>query len=260
MERYADACPHPMQPCGLIARLDPIDTPEDYECLQTALKEREDGRRVNASRLLQVAYCALCSSPLHTTPTRTSADAEQVYRYYLCSGGRKRACPANRVPAAYLEDLAGRLFLGLVGNQEILERIYIPAEDSSAELTAVEQAMEHLEAQYAADAACCGETGAARFPGMMTRLEERRDRLAALPSTPARIEYRPTGQTFADQWREEDQAGRRQLMVHAGFQVRITRTPIAPAAIWRSSMAAGTMAQARTMRRPRSVRMARRKP
>jgi hypothetical protein len=88
--------------------------------------------------------------------------------------------------------------------------------------------MEHLEAQYAAGAVYRGETGAARFAAMMSRLEERRDRLAALPSTPARIEYRPTGRTFADRWEEADEAGRRQLMVSAGFQVRIARTPIAP--------------------------------
>ena len=43
------------------------------------------------------------------------ASSEQVFRYYLCSESRKSACPANRVPAEYLEDLATRLFLGLVG-------------------------------------------------------------------------------------------------------------------------------------------------
>ena len=199
--------------------------------VQTALKERAYGRRVNASRLLQVAYCALCSSPLHTTPTRTSAAADQVYRYYLCSESRKGACPANRMPAEYLEGLAARVFIGLVGSQEILERVYIPAEDASAELAAVDEAMEHLEAQYASGAVYRGEAGAARFAAMMTRLEERRDRLAALPVTPARTDYRPTGQTFADRWRDEDEAGRRQLMVNAGFQLRIARTPLDPADI-----------------------------
>lgn len=62
----------------------------------------------------------------------------------------------------------------------------------------------------------------------MTRLEERRDHLAALPSTPARIDYRPTGRTFADRWQEEDEARRRQLMVNAGFQIRIARTRSLP--------------------------------
>jgi site-specific DNA recombinase len=233
---------------GLIVRIDPLIPPEDYERLQTALKERAYGRRVNASRLLQVAYCALCSSPLHATPTKTSASAEQIYRYYLCSEGRKSACPANRVPAEYLENLAGRLFLGLVGNQEILERVDVPAEDSSAELATVEEAMEHLEAQYATGAVYRGVNGAERFAAMMTRLEERRDRLAELPSKPARIEYRPTGRTFADRWREEDAARRRQLMVHAGFQVRIARTSIAPPDIAAEARRQGITRTARELR------------
>jgi len=216
---------------GLIVRIEPLIPPEDYERLQAGLKDRAYGRRNNASRLLQVAFCALCSSPLHATSAKESASTERVFRYYLCGEGRKSACPANRVPAEYLENLAARLFLSLVGTQEILERVYMAAEDSSAELAAVEEAMEHLEAQYATGAVYRGETGAVRFAAMMTRLEERRDRLAALPVTPARTEYRPTGRTFADRWQEEDEAGRRQLMVNAGFQVRIARTPIAPADI-----------------------------
>jgi site-specific DNA recombinase len=213
---------------GLIVRIDPLIPQEDFEHLQATLQERAYHRRTNASRLLQVAYCAFCSAPLHATPTKAGASSEHVFRYYRCSESRKSACPAARVPAEYLESLATRLFLGLVGTKEILERVHIPAEDSSAELAAVEEAMQHLEEQYATGAVYRGVNGAERFAAMMTRLEERRDRLAEVPSTPARIEYRPTGRTFADRWAEEDQAGRRQLMVDAGFQVRIAREPIAP--------------------------------
>ena len=108
--------------------------------------------------------------------------------------------------------------------------------------------MEHLEAQYATGAVYRGVNGAERFAAMMTRLEERRDRLAELPSTPARIEYRPTGRTFADRWREEDVAGRRQLMVHAGFQVRIARTPIAPPDIAAEARRQGITRTARELR------------
>jgi hypothetical protein len=65
---------------------------------------------------------------------------------------------------------------------------------------------------------------------------------------PARTEYRPSGRTFADRWRDDDAAGRRQLMVSAGFQVRIARTPLAPADI-----AAETRRQGIT-RTPRELR------
>jgi site-specific DNA recombinase len=233
---------------GLIVYIDPLIPQEDYERLQASLRERAYGRRTNASRLLQVAYCAFCSAPLHATPTKARASSEHVFRYYLCSESRKSACLAARVPADYLEGLATRLFLGLVGTQEILERVHIPAEDSSAELAAVEEAMQHLEEQYATGAVYRGVSGAERFAAMMTRLEERRDRLAELPSTPARIEYRPTGRTFADRWAEEDKAGRRQLMVDAGFQVRIARTPIARAEIDAEARRLGITVTARELR------------
>jgi DNA invertase Pin-like site-specific DNA recombinase len=233
---------------GLIVRIDPLIAVEDYERLKAAIKERAYGRRSNASRVLQVAFCALCSSQLYATSTRTSAAATEQYRYYLCQKARNGDCQAGRVPAPYVEDLASRLFLSLVGQQEILDRVYIAAEDASAELAAVEEAMQHLEEQYAAGAVYRGREGAERFAAMMSRLEERRGRLAALPSTPARIEYRPTGRTFANAWEEADDAGRRQLMVDAGFQLRIVRTPLSPADAAAEARRHGVTATARQLR------------
>jgi hypothetical protein len=161
-------CCRQASPCaivgGLIVRIDPLLPPEDYERLQMALKERAYSRRSNALRLLQVAYCALCASPLHATPTKPSADAERVFRYNRCEQSRKSACPANRLPAEYLEDLAARLFLGLVGNQEILEPVYIAAEDASAELAAVDETLEYLEAEYASGAVYRGRRAPSGLP------------------------------------------------------------------------------------------------
>jgi site-specific DNA recombinase len=231
---------------GLIVRIDPLIPREDYERLQAALRDRAYGRRVNASRLLQVAFCAFCSSQLHTSTFKSNSGRQ--FRYYICSESRRGNCQTGRIPAEYLEKLVAQLFLHLVGSQEILHRVHIPGEDSSAELAAVDEAMRHLEEQYAAGAVYRGKAGAERFAAMMTRLEERRDRLSALPSTAARIEYRPTGRTFADRWEEEDAAGRRQLMVDAGFQVRISRTPIPPSDIAAEGRRLGIAASARQLR------------
>jgi DNA invertase Pin-like site-specific DNA recombinase len=231
---------------GLIVSIDPLIPLEDYERLQAALRDRAYGRRVNASRLLQVAFCAFCSSQLHTSTFKNNTSRQ--FRYYICSKSRRGNCQTGRIPAEYLEKLVAQLFLHLVGGQEILHRVHIPAEDSSAELAAVDEAMRHLEEQYAAGAVYRGEVGAKRFAAMMTRLEERRDRLSALPSTPARIEYRPTGQTFANRWEEEDVTGRRQLMVDAGFQVRISRTPIPSSEIAAEARQLGISASVRQLR------------
>ena len=115
-------------------------------------------------------------------------------------------------------------------------------------LMAVDEAIEHLEEQYAAGSVYHGANGAQRFAAMMSRLEERRDRLAALPSTPARNYYRPTGRTFADRWQEEGQAGRRQLMLDAGFKLLIARTSIDPAGIAAEARCLGITASGKELR------------
>jgi hypothetical protein len=193
-----------------------------------------------------VAFCAFCASQLHISTYKSSSGRQ--FRYYQCSEARRQRCQAGRVPADYLEGLAAQLFLQLVGSQEILERIDIPADDHQAEMTAIEEAMHHLEEQYATGSVYQGAEGAERFAGLMTRLEERLDRLRGLPSTPAQVDYRSTGRTFADKWREESKVGRRQLMVNAGFQVRIARTVIAPADVAAEAHQQGITASARELR------------
>jgi hypothetical protein len=69
-----------------------------------------------------------------------------------------------------------------------------------------------------------------------------------LPSAPARVNYRPTGRTFAEKWQAEDSASRRQLMVNAGFQIRIARTVIAPDDVAAEARRQGITATARELR------------
>jgi hypothetical protein len=85
--------------------------------------------------------------------------------------------------------------------------------------------MTHLEDQYVGGQVYQGADGAARFSAMMARLQERRNKLSAMPSSPARTEYRSTGRTFAERWTdlEGDPEGRRQLMISAGYKVWVIR-------------------------------------
>jgi site-specific DNA recombinase len=233
---------------GLIVRIDPLIPEEDFQSLQAAMRDRGYGARSNASRLLQIARCAFCGSQLYATSTTARVGGGEPFRYYLCQEARQTRCPAGRVPALYLEDLAARLFVGLVGDQEIIEQVHIAAEDSSGEVAALEEAMGHLEEQYATGTVYRGEAGAARFAALMARLEERRERLAAQPYVPARIEPRRTGQTFKWRWEQEDDAGRRQLMVAAGFQVRIARTYLSAAEVADEVRRLGITKSARQLR------------
>jgi len=214
---------------NLVVRIDPLIPAEDYERLRLALRDRAYASRVNTSNLSSVAYCFLCSAPMHITAYDSSEGKR--YRYYICDGARAGKCRSLRVPASLLEDLAEQEFLATVGEQYILEPVYIAAVDHSTELADVIEAIGHLEAGYQSGKVYKGAGGFERFATMMNNLEERRDRLAAIEPTPARVEYRKTNTTFTQKWQATDQAGRRHLMAESGFRIYYARTPVPAAEI-----------------------------
>lgn len=210
----------------LVVRIDPLIPEADYQRLQVALRGRAYAGRINASKLLRVAFCFLCSSPMHVISYTVRG---KPYLYYICDGHRSGKCRASRVPADHLEDLTEETFLAAVGDRYIQEPVYIAPVDYSAELADVEEAMENLAAVYNAGKVYRGRDGAERYAAQMSTLEERRDRLAAIEPTPARVDYRETDTTFRQKWQNSDQAGRHHLMAGSGFRIYYARTPI-PAA------------------------------
>jgi site-specific DNA recombinase len=205
-------------------RIDPLIPDEDYERLQADLRDRGYSRQCNASSLLGVARCAMCASPLYQTVTRAGTSRE--HRYYICDGYRQGQCRAGRIPAADLEKRVEKVFLAAVGSQEIMEPRRLVAVDYSSERAGVDEAIEHLENQYAAGKVYQGAKGAERFAAMMTRLDERRARLAAEATRPPEPEYLPSGVTFAQRWADRDLAGRRLLMYESGFRFYFARVPL----------------------------------
>jgi site-specific DNA recombinase len=203
---------------GLIVdRCEGIIDRDTWERLKLAIAgSPHKAHRVDANPLLRVAYCALDGAPFYTTGDPT---ANHRYRYYRCSLHAKGECRGRNVPAEWLENITGIAFLGQVGDTEIIDRIEIPAEDHTRELAETDEAIDHLDAEYRE-----GRLNARAYSRMISSLEERRDRLAALPSRPATWKLRPTGETFGQRWGRLDPAGRRKLMIDAGFEVRASRT------------------------------------
>jgi hypothetical protein len=172
--------------------------------------------RVDANPLLQVAFC-VCGDPFYTT-VATSPKGRR-YRYYRCSRQASQpGCGSRSIPADVLEGCVAAIFLGLVGDVEVIERVPIPAEDHARELAEATEAVEHLDEEYNA-----GRLHAAAYARMVTRLEEKREELSKLPVRPASVERRPTGRTYAQEWDSRDTQARRRLMLHAGFEVRAER-------------------------------------
>jgi site-specific DNA recombinase len=219
---------------GMPLRREPVLDDATWTALQAALDRhahtthtrRETAKR-RTSRLLRVAFCALCKRPLYAGYHKRAGG---LFRTYRCIGGQESKtgssdlCPARNVPADWLEPLADELFLAEAGDAEIYEPVYAVAEDHSTELAETEESITRLEALYLAGKVYKGTDGAERFAAQMSRLEEKRDQLAqnvaARTSAPRE---RPTGRYFRDKWAELDQAGddqgKRSLMISAGFKI-----------------------------------------
>ena len=175
----------------VIQRCAGIITGETWDRVRAVLSDNADktGPRVNSAPLRRVAFCGECGSALHYQPVTTKG---KRYCYYKCSA---RTCRARMVRAEALEAAIEDAVLGAVGAEPMLEKLVHPAEDHAAELAQVEEALTALEIEYAAL-----RVSAERFTSTAARLEARRDALAALPSRPERVEWRPTGRTFGEHW------------------------------------------------------------
>jgi len=134
-------------------------------------------------------------------------------------------CAARAILSPGLDALAETLFAAQVGHVEIMERMYRPGVDHSDEVALLRRSLAQVTTDY--------DAGVYSYPGgqddydkRVTGLSARLRAVADLPVTEEGYEYRPTGQTFADRWQSSDVQGRRQLMLNAGFQLRVSRTRI----------------------------------
>lgn len=239
---------------GMLLRVDPLITDDDqYRKLQAALKERGmPYRRKNASALHHIAYCLLCGKPMHAA---MASEAGHRWDYYVCSDAKTGKCQAARVPAAHLEEMAAERFLGTVGGRHIREPVHVAGVDHARQLEDTEEAIANLEDQYVAGQMYTGPDGAERFARLMSRLEDRRSKLAAIKIIPAWTDYRETEITFRQRWEEVDAHGRRMFMADSGFRLYYARVPVTPGEIGAQARKMGfTRSPAELRKRENNVR------
>ena len=162
-------------------RREPLITDEEWDKLQAALNagsQAKSGRRTDAAPMLRIAFCGECDSPMYIQKKRAKDRKDR----YVC-GGRHMGvtnCKTKSVTAADLETRAHQMFLARVGHLGNIEAVIQPAEDHSAELASVEEAMTQLENAFVASG-----MSAERYATTMARLEARH---AALSATESRKE------------------------------------------------------------------------
>ena len=201
---------------GMPVRRTPVLDDETWFALQGVLDrnaERKSAVHTRASALLGVAFCALCGRKLYADVREARTRA-----YYVCPGRLDNECAARSVPMDGLEVLAACLFVGRVGHVEVIERVIVPNDTRAKELAEVGQAIVNLNAERY-------QHGVMRpgFEEIRADLEAQHARLLALPPEPDVATERPTGQTIGQLWDDAGIEARRQLMIKAGFQVRIAK-------------------------------------
>jgi DNA invertase Pin-like site-specific DNA recombinase len=203
-------------------RREAILTDQEFRELQAALDRLAvpaTARRANPSLLLQVAFCGSCWRVLYRVTYRG-------YAYYRCAakgavhaGTGPRCAESRLIPAEVLEDAAARLFLDIVGREsEIVARVPVPGEDHSAEIATIDENIARLDDEYES-----GQLAPRAYSRMVSRLEQRREVLAALPVRLPTVRDRPTGETFGKRWDRSDTAGRQALMREATFRLAAER-------------------------------------
>ncbi|GGM39666.1 recombinase family protein [Longimycelium tulufanense] len=202
----------------------PTFDPELWAKIQAAVEKRRRGypNRVHgANPLLGVCFCGKCeaSATQFVTIKRSKATPEGTkHRYYRCAR-RPKSCPKVGMKADQVEEILAQEFLEQCGDLPVMERIFIPGEDHTEELSKVKASIARLERESDMGLIRTQEDEERHFERMKA-LVDRRTALEALPQREAAWEYRKTGQTYGDAWRaaENDVVARRKLLVDAGVR------------------------------------------
>lgn len=202
-----------------VLNADPILSLDEWNRLQAAVEARRRGphRTRDTSPLLGVVKCFDCNENLfHKIYHRDYG--KRLYRYYHCRV--KGHCA--QVDAEMVEEYLEAAFLEAVGDKNVLERVFIPAENHQIELDEAMRAVDELSTLLGT---ITSDTMRKRLTGQMEALDFRIAALEKLPTREAGWDYRETGETFKSVWAAADQEERRQLLLRSNIQYRITRTP-----------------------------------
>ena len=188
---------------------------DTWKALQAALNAGASpgsGICKDAALLLQLAFCAVCYQPMYAMRRKGRG-----YGYYQCRTSRTGGkCPSASVRMAELESCATDALLARFGTEPWLERVVIPAEDHVAELATVHERLADLKAQVVA-----GRLSAAMFADVASLLEARQAGLEAMPAREESERWEPTGETFAEHWHGQDDAGKRRMLQALSLRIMV---------------------------------------
>jgi site-specific DNA recombinase len=204
---------------GLPIRREPIIETTKWDRLQAKLDANARGQVVPADAFawLHVLKCDDCKQDLYAERW-----SNRPY-FYLGHKKLKRhiregiePCVGRHYNGHDVEALIEPTVMRAFGDMFIPERVELPAEDHTDELSEVEEAIDDLRGDRYQRHLFRGDAGTAQYTELMTSLEARAEELRAMPTLPARQETILSADRFRDRWDDLDDAGRGALLRRMG--------------------------------------------
>lgn len=222
---------------------EPVTDRETLTAARLAIEARSFDRVAPARRhwLFGIAVCGKCGRPLTQStrkPYPKSPNAEPVMRCYGRNGDR---CGGVMITIRKITSFISDEFLTTVGHMDAYETVFVPGNDTEAELEALNRSIANLRDDRDAG---LFDDDPEDYRQRMTALTSRRRALRNQPSMPPRWEQRPLGLTVAELWEKSDDEERGQLIkgmnlrcvVHSAQRRRnITtaeRAELVPVEVW----------------------------
>jgi site-specific DNA recombinase len=135
----------------VLYRADALVARDVWERAQARLAANPVSSRANAWALTQVAFCAVCDTPMYGSTARYG---DKTYRYYCCMHCLRRdgLCTARLVQADELETAIADELLALAGDVELVETRMIPGRDYSEDIARVAEQIGRLFAEIQVEA------------------------------------------------------------------------------------------------------------
>jgi site-specific DNA recombinase len=163
-------------------------------------------RRGNAPMLLNVAFCGKCKQPLYAQ--RGIRRAKYYYEHYYC----KARCGARLIPMRELDDKVTNDFTAKYSWVPIIAKDAKPGVSHKSEIMAIERQYHALDLDD---------------PDLETKRSEllrQRKALKDAPTAADQFTLKPTGQTVADYWPNQDKDTRRLFLIDNRVKVYADRT------------------------------------
>ena len=196
-----------------VLNAEPVLTQDEWDRLQKAVAVRrvQQTRTTGVSPMNGIAFCQRCDSQLYQR--RYKSKGKYKYCYYYCPNKHGRNIPADEV-----EKLVFDTFLEDFGDDQVLEKVYVPAEEHQIELEAAQRALDELSSLVGTTTS---DYARSRLTEQLRALDFEIARLEKLPSHQAGWEYKETGSTFKSVWSNSSLEEKRRLVIDKGITAHL---------------------------------------